>query len=230
MLLMIIMWLLLFLVPALCHLILVTTLLIRCDYPHFRNELIKILSLELKVRTWDLEASGLLNWDSNPGVGIPNLGSFYLTTLSLQRTVMRWCKGKHFINNKVLCRQVAFTQSLVTCQALYLFSTLQPYEAGTVIPILEVKKWGSERSWNLSKITQLVSSWVGSWIRVYLIPCSDPLWKLLRLRRQHISHLFSEDMGFDHIFRINVNGARNLLMGLAEGCVCVRRMLEETHT
>lgn len=73
-----------FLVPALCHLILVTKLLIWCDYPHFKNELIKILSLGLKVHTWDLEASGLLSWDSNPGLGIPNPGSFYYTTLSLQ--------------------------------------------------------------------------------------------------------------------------------------------------
>lgn len=66
------------------HLILVTKLLIWCDYPHFKNELIKILSLGLKVHTWDLEASGLLSWDSNPGLGIPNPVSFYYTTLSLQ--------------------------------------------------------------------------------------------------------------------------------------------------
>ena len=45
----------------------------------------------------------------------------------------------------------------------------------------------------------------------------------------HITPVFLRS-GFDHIFRINVNGARNLLMGLEEGGVCVRRMLEETHT
>ena len=51
MMLMIIMIVTTFLVPALCHLILVTKLLIWCDYPHFKNELIKILSLGLKVHT-----------------------------------------------------------------------------------------------------------------------------------------------------------------------------------
>ena len=75
-----------FLVPAVCHLILVTTLLIWYNYPHFRNELIKILSLKVKLCTWDLKASGLLSWDSNPGLCIRNPGSFYYTTLSLQNS------------------------------------------------------------------------------------------------------------------------------------------------
>lgn len=73
-----------FLVPAVCRFTLVATLLIWYNHPHFKNELIKILSLEVKLRTWDLQASGLLSWDANPGLCIPNPGSFYYTTLSLQ--------------------------------------------------------------------------------------------------------------------------------------------------